>query len=607
MRILLLVHSFNGLAQRLFVELGRDGHELSVELDIHDRVTEEAVALYRPALILAPFLKRAIPATVWKRHRCLIVHPGPPGDRGPSALDWAILRGLRGWGVTVLQAVEEMDAGPVWASHRFAMRAATKSSLYRQEVSDGAVIAVRAAIGRIESGKPPLNDDNRGLGKAGEGWQPTLTQADRKIDWTRDDSATVLRKIRSADGFPGLEDVLFGLPFRIFDARNATRVSGPPGVVIGQRHGAVCKATLDGAVWIGQLQPDEKGRRSFKRPAVLALGALAQSLPEIATDASERVRDALGESIDANGCGHGHGDVSGDVDVEGAGENDDHGEIRYRESGAVGYLHFDFYNGALSVTQCDRLRAAYARAKARPTRVIVLMGGADFWCNGMHLHCIEAAESPAEASWDNIDRIDDFAHDILTTDSHLTMAALQGNAAAGGVFLALAADRVIARSNVVLNPHYRNMGNLYGSEYWTHLLPLRVGAERALELMASRLPLGADEAKAMRLIDAVAGPDQFAFIAAVESAARRMAEGHDFEAMLRTKRARLAGDEYRNELAACRADELERMRMNFFGFDPSYHIARHRFVHHAPLAWTPLHLARHRRAGFLAELEASPA
>ena len=35
--------------------------------------------------------------------------------------------------------------------------------------------------------------------------------------------------------------------------------------------------------------------------------------------------------------------------------------------------------------------------------------------------------------------------------------------------------------------------------------------------------------------------------------------------------------------------------MNFYGFDPSYHIARHRFVHRTPLAWTPLHLARHRR------------
>ena len=34
----------------------------------------------------------------------------------------------------------------------------------------------------------------------------------------------------------------------------------------------------------------------------------------------------------------------------------------------------------------------------------------------------------------------------------------------------------MAREDVVLNPYYRHMGGLYGSEYWTYLLPRRVGA-----------------------------------------------------------------------------------------------------------------------------------
>ncbi len=45
MRILLLVHAFNSLSQRLYIELTGDGHELSVELDIHDRVSREAAEL----------------------------------------------------------------------------------------------------------------------------------------------------------------------------------------------------------------------------------------------------------------------------------------------------------------------------------------------------------------------------------------------------------------------------------------------------------------------------------------------------------------------------------------------------------------------------------
>jgi putative two-component system protein, hydrogenase maturation factor HypX/HoxX len=219
------------------------------------------------------------------------------------------------------------------------------------------------------------------------------------------------------------------------------------------------------------------------------------------------------------------------------------------------------------------------------------------------LHCIEAADSAADASWENINAIDDLAQEILLTEDKLTLAALQGNAAAGGVFLALAADRVIARSAVVLNPHYRNMGNLYGSEFWTYLLPRRLGAERAQVLMHTRLPLGAAEALELGLIDGHYGPERAAFERAVDCAADDLAEERAFAARLAAKRARREQDEAQRPLSSYRAAELEQMRLNFYGFDPSYHIARHRFVCRTPHAWTPLHLAKHRRrAGLAAEL-----
>ena len=572
MRILLLVHAFNSLSQRLYVELTRDGHELSVELDIHDRVTAEAVELFVPNVILAPFLKRAIPASIWQRCPCFIVHPGPPGDRGPSALDWAILRGVGTWGVTVLQAVADWDAGPVWASTSFPMRAARKSSLYHHEVTDAAVSTVREALARFVAGLDPWSGAVGGAQHERQGWQPPMRQAQRAIDWNCDDTATVLRKIHAADGSPGVEDALLHRRFRLFDARAEYRLGGSPGTLIGRRHGAVCRATRDGAVWIGELQPADGRQPSFKRPAILALGTLADALPSFDDEPAE---------------------AGGDIGD---------GEIRYRERGSIGYLQFDFYNGALSTLQCERLRTAYAKARERPTRVIVLMGGPDFWCNGMHLHCIEAADSPADASWTNINVIDDLTRDILTTDTHLTVAALRGAAAAGGVFLALAADLVLARSAVVLNPHYRNMGNLYGSEYWTYLLPRRVGAERARAIMDCRLPLGAPEARALGLIDDYAGPEMATFHALVESQAARLAS--HFPELLAQKRDRRERDERTQPLVDYRHRELERMRMNFYGFDPSYHIARHRFVHRTPHAWTPLHLAVHRR---LSAREPAPA
>ena len=142
MKILLLCHAFNGLTQRLHCALREAGHAVTVELDIADAVTEEAVALADPDLIVAPFLKRRIPESVWSVRPCLVVHPGPPGDRGPAALDWAVLRGDTHGGVTVLQATGEFDAGPVWAWRTFALRGdASKAALYRQEVTRAAVEA----------------------------------------------------------------------------------------------------------------------------------------------------------------------------------------------------------------------------------------------------------------------------------------------------------------------------------------------------------------------------------------------------------------------------------------------------------------------------------
>src|SRR5262249_35234396 len=77
---------------------------------------------------------------------------------------------------------------------------------------------------------------------------------------------------------------------------------------------------------------------------------------------------------------------------------------------------------------------------------------------------------PAAESWRNINAINDLVEAILTTTGQLTVAALAGNAAAGGLMLALAADEVWCRGGAVLNPHYRLMG-LHGSEYWTYTPP----------------------------------------------------------------------------------------------------------------------------------------
>ena len=90
LRILFLVSAHNGLSQRAWIALRERGHEVTVEVVESAEAMETAVGRDDPQLIVCPFLKKMIPESIWSQHRCLIVHPGPRGDRGPSSLDWAI-------------------------------------------------------------------------------------------------------------------------------------------------------------------------------------------------------------------------------------------------------------------------------------------------------------------------------------------------------------------------------------------------------------------------------------------------------------------------------------------------------------------------------------
>ncbi|ELU45165.1 methyltransferase domain-containing protein [Rhizoctonia solani AG-1 IA] len=208
MRILFFVTAHNSLSQRVYTALtdATYGHHSSVEYATSAEAMIEAAELAKPDIILCPFLTRKVPQEVYEKvnlllppitrfahpicccrrqYLTLIVHPGAPGDAGPSALDW-VLMGDTGlltsapetlarvasaplpskprshWAVTVLQAEEEFDKGPVWAWEQFelpqtaevdglAYATITKAGLYRAHVTRAALTAVLAALERIEA------------------------------------------------------------------------------------------------------------------------------------------------------------------------------------------------------------------------------------------------------------------------------------------------------------------------------------------------------------------------------------------------------------------------------------------------------------------------
>ena len=551
LRLLLLVSAHDGLSQRALIELSERGHEVAVAVADSAAEMQAAADEHRPQLIVCPFLKTLIPESIWSVYRCLIVHPGPWSDRGPSSLDWSIELGMREGGVAVVEASGEADAGTVWATREFPMREAGKSSLYQHEVRRGAIEVIVEAIDRI-AGVADAGAAVKARTQVRPRVRPAMTQDVRAIDWDADTTDGIVRKIRAGEGHPGVLDAIDGTEFHMFGVHREPVLRGRPGAIIAQRTGAICRATVNGAVWISHLKRrDTPSERFFKLPAMRAL-ALAGHRPDVTEVAPAR-------------CPAG----------------DTYREIAYSQQGAVGYLEFDFYNGAMSTEQCQRLLAAYVEARSEPqTRVIVLMGGGDYFSNGIHLNVIEAAEDPAAESWRNLNAIDDLVREIIETDSHLVVSALAGDAAAGGVPLALAADHVVAREDVLLKPYYQHMGGLYGSEYWTYLLPHRIGMAMTKRLTSAPFtPLGARRAVRIGLVDAAFGATLTRFRADTRDFAERVAGDDCFGRRLEHKRRRRAFDEAVKPLQAYRDEELARSRECFFGSDRGYHHARRRFVY----------------------------
>ena len=139
----------------------------------------------------------------------------------------------------------------------------------------------------------------------------------------------------------------------------------------------------------------------------------------------------------------------------------------------------------------------------------------------------------------------------------------------------------MARKGIVLNPHTQNMG-LYGSEYWTYLLPKRIGQEKAEKFSTACLPWGTAIAKEIGLIDACFGSTASSFRQGVVKVAKGIRQLPYFEKLIKAKQLQRQKDERIKPLNTYREEELKRMWANFFENDQGFKEKRHRFVHKQP-------------------------
>ena len=527
MKILLLCTTFNALSQAVYTKLTDESHKVGVVYAINEHQMLEEIEAFVPELILCPFLKHYLPSSIYESYLTFVFHPGPVGDRGAYSLDYALYNQVKDWGGVWLKANELYDGGDIYASSDFKMRKSYKASIYRQEMIKVAVDTLDVLFENIEN--------NNSISQILNPIHEPFTQAKRAIDWQNDTTQTIIDKIYLSDSLPGVLDNILGVECYLFGAWKEERLRGEPKKILAKRDGAICLGTLNGAIWITHLKEVNK----FKLPATYVLKGRLKGLKE------HRLPLLFDKSY----------------------ETFYESSVEFRDE--VAYLCFNFHNGAMSTAQCIRLKYCIEYLKSK-CEVLVLIGGMDFFSNGIHLNILEDSQKQGEDGWANINAMNDLISSILYADEIVTIASFARNAGAGGVFMGLACDYVVAKEGVVLNPHYKTLG-LSGSEYHTYSLPKRVGKEVSISLLNECLPISVEKAKNIGMIDEVYFHEDY------YEKLHSFANSKYNDDFIWDKQDYL--EENREKIEVFKERELEVMYWEFWDEKSSFHTLRKEFVY----------------------------
>jgi methionyl-tRNA formyltransferase len=187
---------------------------------IFSRADAIVVAAY--GRILPPWMLAA------PRHGCINVHSSLlPKYRGAAPINWAIARGEKETGVTIMQMDEGLDTGPVLLQSAIEIAPdETAPELTRRlaDLGTGLLIETLSMLERGEVIPRPQDDSQASLA-------PILKREDGLVDW-RMTASEIYNRLRGFTPFPGCYTKLDGRRLEIVEANDKGQaMAGEPGFI----------------------------------------------------------------------------------------------------------------------------------------------------------------------------------------------------------------------------------------------------------------------------------------------------------------------------------------------------------------------------------------
>jgi methionyl-tRNA formyltransferase len=179
-----------------------------------------------------------------------------PALRGAAPIQAAIRDGFAETGVTIMQMVPALDAGPILHVARTPILEDETSLELSLRLSELGANALIEALALLELGlaKPEPQDESRAT------YAPKLTRETAQVDWTGS-AYDVSRHVRAYDPKPGAWSIVNGGEVKLFGARLAPRgTAHTAGDVLAVDSVGLLVACGAGAVRIMSVQPAGKTR-----------------------------------------------------------------------------------------------------------------------------------------------------------------------------------------------------------------------------------------------------------------------------------------------------------------------------------------------------------
>jgi methionyl-tRNA formyltransferase len=253
----------------------RQGIAVLTPEKMRDPAFLSALNQWAPQLIVVVAYGRILPRQILDLPPlgCLNVHYSLlPKYRGAAPVAWAVINGEQKSGVTTMQLVEKMDAGPIFLQREILLASdETAGSLQAKLAPVGATLLMET-IAKLKAGSLTP----RAQTEAEATYAPLLKKEDGLIDW-RLPAVAIERRVRALSPWPSAYTQLDGRLLKIHRATVIQSETGAtPGEVVRVDKAALWIATGEAILSLDEVQLENKKRlpaADFLRGAKFEKGA----------------------------------------------------------------------------------------------------------------------------------------------------------------------------------------------------------------------------------------------------------------------------------------------------------------------------------------------